>query len=281
MDYLDFYRLKDYPFSNFVDNRFYYNTKQHSEILLRLKYAVDTMKGLVVVLGDIGTGKTTLARRMLDELDEANYEAAMLVIIHSSITSEWLLRKIATQFGVKEPGESEIELLGSLYRRLLDIHESGRKAVVLVDEAQMLNSKKIMEEFRGLLNMETPEGKLITIIFFGLPELDEYIKLDEPLRQRIAFKCHLTSLDEDITRKYIEHRLRVAGCNDNIFEPEAINLIHHYSKGIPRLINIICDNALLEGFLLKEHVINVNIIKSIAIALGLNSEEEKGHPSVD
>lgn len=231
------------------------------------------MKGLAVVVGEIGTGKTTLARRMLDELDEENYEAAMLVVLHSSVTSEWLLRKIAMQFGVKETGDTKVEILGHLYRRLLEIHESGKRAVVLIDEAQMLRSKEIMEEFRGLLNMEVPEGKLITLIFFGLPELDDLLGLDEPLKQRIALKCRLTPLDEDITREYIEHRLTVAGSEDNMFQPDAIKLIHDYSRGIPRLINTICDNALLEGFLIKERDIKADIIESVAISLGLKSAE--------
>lgn len=231
------------------------------------------MKGLAVVVGEIGTGKTTLARRMLDELDEENYEAAMLVVLHSSVTSEWLLRKIAMQFGVKETGDTKVEILGHLYRRLLEIHESGKRAVVLIDEAQMLRSKEIMEEFRGLLNMEVPEGKLITLIFFGLPELDDLLGLDEPLKQRIALKCRLTPLDENITREYIEHRLTVAGSEDNMFQPDAIKLIHDYSRGIPRLINTICDNALLEGFLIKERDINADIIESVAISLGLKSAE--------
>ncbi len=275
MDYLEFYRLKEHPFSNAVDNRFYYNSKQHAETLVRLKYAVDTMKGLAVVVGDIGTGKTTLARRMLDELDEEKYEAALLVVLHSSVTAEWLMKKIAMQIGIKNPGDTKVEVLGQLYERLLNIHESGIRTVVLIDEAQMLRSKEIMEEFRGLLNMEVPEGKLITLVFFGLPELDDILKLDEPLRQRIAVRCRLDALEEDITREYIRHRLKVAGHEeDDIFLPETIRLIHHYSDGVPRLINTICDNALLEGFLIKENAINADIIKSVAITLGLRTTED-------
>jgi type II secretory pathway predicted ATPase ExeA len=275
MDYLEFYRLKEHPFSNAVDNKFYYDSKQHSDTLVRLKYAVDTMKGLAVVVGDIGTGKTTLARRMLDELDEEKYEAALLVVLHSSVTAEWLMKKIALQIGVKDLGDTKVGVLGQLYKRLLHIHESGMRAVVLIDEAQMLRSKEIMEEFRGLLNMEVAEGKLITLIFFGLPELDEILKLDEPLRQRIAVRCRLTALEEGLTKGYIKHRLKVAGRDDNdIFLPETIDLIHRYSCGVPRLINTICDNALLEGFLMKENTINTDIIESVAITLGLKSVEQ-------
>ncbi|HDK81964.1 MAG TPA: AAA family ATPase, partial [Nitrospirae bacterium] len=125
MDYLEFYKLQEYPFSNAVDSRFYFNSEQHSEAIIRVKYAIDTRKGLAVVVGDIGTGKTTLARRLLDELDEEKYEAALLVVLHSSVTSDWLMKKIAVQIDVENPGDSKIELLGQIYERLLDIHESG------------------------------------------------------------------------------------------------------------------------------------------------------------
>jgi len=145
MDYLEYYKLSEHPFSNVVDSRFYYNNSQHSEALLRLKYAIDTRKGLAVVIGNIGAGKTTLARKMLEELDEENYEAALLVIIHSSVSSEWLFKKFASQLGVKNIPDNKVELLGEIYRRLQEINEEGKKAVVLMDEVQMLNSKEIME----------------------------------------------------------------------------------------------------------------------------------------
>ena len=155
MDYLEYFNLSEHPFSNVVDSRFYYNSPQQAEALVKLKYAIDTRKGLAVVIGNIGAGKTTLARKILEELDEENYEAALLVIVHSSVSSEWLFKKFAIQLGVKNVPESKIELLSEIYRRLHEINEQGRRAVVLMDEVQMLNSTEIMEEFRGLLNMET------------------------------------------------------------------------------------------------------------------------------
>jgi type II secretory pathway predicted ATPase ExeA len=275
MDYLEFYKLKEHPFSNAVDNRFYYDSTQHAEAIVRLKYAIDTMKGLAVVVGDIGTGKTTLARKMLDALDEDQYEAALLVILHSSVTTDWLMKKIAVQLEVKNPGNTKIELLGQIYERLLEIHEAGLKTVVLIDEWQMLQSQEIMEEFRGLLNMEVPGGKLITFVFFGLPEMEALLSLDEPLKQRVAVKCRLKAFEEKITEEYLQHRLKVAGCEKDIFTPEAVKSIHFYSKGIPRLINTVCDNALLEGFLVKKKVIDKDIIESVAVSLGLKAEEEK------
>ena len=275
MDYLEFYKLKEHPFSNAVENKFYYNSALHAEAIVRLKYAVDSMKGLAVVLGDIGTGKTTLARKMLDELDENQYEAALLVVLHSSVTADWLMRKIAVQLGVENPGTNKVELLGQLYERLLEIHESGLKTVVLMDEVQMLQTKEIMEEFRGLLNMEVPGGKLITFVFFGLPELENILALDEPLKQRVAVMCRMKAFTDTITEDYIKHRLKVAGCEENIFMQDAVKAVHLFSNGVPRLINTVCDNALLEGFLLKRKQIDKDVIESVAVSLGLEAAGRK------
>ncbi len=271
MDYLEYYRLSEHPFSNVVDSRFYYNSPQQSEAIIKLKYAVDTKKGLAVVIGNIGAGKTTLARKLLEELDEENYEAALLVIIHSSVSSEWLFKKFALQLGVSDLSDDKIELLGQIYRRLNEINEQGKKAVVLMDEVQMLNSKEIMEEFRGLLNMESSAGKMVNFIFFGLPELDQVLSLDEPLKQRVAVRIKLQSLSEDNTKDYIRHRMGVASCDRDVFTESAIKLICKYSNGSPRLINTICDNALLEGFLFKNPLIDDAIIKAVAVDLGLES----------
>jgi type II secretory pathway predicted ATPase ExeA len=269
MDHLEFYNLKEYPFSNSVDNRFYFDNEQHSEALLRLKYAVDTMKGLAVLVGDVGTGKTTLARRMLNELPEDKYEAALLVVIHTSVTADWLMKKIAMQIGIDHVQNSKLEILSQLYNKFLQISESGRKIVVLMDEVQMLESREIMEEFRGLLNMEGPQGKLITFIFFGLPELDSVLALDEPLKQRVAVKYNLSGLGENLTKDYVKHRLKVAGCEDELFSSEALDAVHVYSQGVPRLINTICDNSMFEGFLVKQKPIDKDIIDQVAANLEL------------
>ncbi|MFY9268635.1 MAG: ATP-binding protein, partial [Candidatus Manganitrophaceae bacterium] len=151
MSYLEFYNLKEQPFSISVDNRFYFSSDHHAHALVKLRYAADERKGLAILVGGIGTGKTTLARRMLDELEEAKFESALLVVIHASIPSEWLLRKIAVQLGVQNPADDKTELLGQLYHRLVEIYDSGKKAVVLIDEAQMLQRREVMEEFRGIL----------------------------------------------------------------------------------------------------------------------------------
>jgi general secretion pathway protein A len=274
MDYLEYYGLKQHPFTNVVDNRFYYNSPQYRDALIKLKYAVDTRKGLMVVIGDIGAGKTTLARRLLEELDEARYEATLLVIIHSSVSSEWLLKKFAVQLGVGDIGsESKVETLSQIYGRLREINESGKTAVLLMDEVQMLKSREIMEEFRGLLNMEMPAGKMLNLIFFGLRDLEDVLSLDEPLKQRVAMKITLSPFSEEDTRNYIKHRMGVAGCSSEVFTDRAVTGVYRYAAGVPRLINTICDNALLEGCLFKTRIIDEPVIRTVAVDLGLNGEK--------
>jgi general secretion pathway protein A len=269
MDVLDFYELAQEPFSNAPVSRFYYDSVQHNQALLRLKYAVSSMKGLAVLIGGIGAGKTTLARRLLDSLDEREYEAALLVIIHSGVTADWLLRRIALQLGVESPAEDKLMLLGQLYRRLVEIYEAGKKAVVLIDEAQMLASRELMEEFRGLLNLEVPERKLISFVFFGLPDIEVNLQFDPPLAQRVALRVHLSPFDEQATKLYVEHRLKIAGAPRNPFDPGVYAMIHRASGGLPRLINTICDNALFEGALAKAQTIDVELVRFVADNLGL------------
>jgi general secretion pathway protein A len=275
MTYLDFFELTTEPFSNAPVSRFYYNSTQHSQALTRLMHAVSYMKGLCVLVGDIGAGKTTLARRMLDSLPESEYEAALLVIIHSGITANWLLKRIALQLGVESPAQEKLALLSQLYQRLLQIHESGKKAVVLIDEAQMLETREIMEEFRGLLNLEVPERKLISFVFFGLPEIERNLKLDPPLAQRVALRFRLEPFTRESTDAYVQHRLRLAGSPRMPFTPEAIQAVHRFSGGTPRLINTLCDNALFEAFLDRQESIGADRIDRIGEGLGLSQKDGK------
>jgi len=269
LTYLEFYELSQEPFSNAPVSRFYYSSAQHAQALMRLMHAVAQMKGLAVLVGDIGAGKTTLARRMLDNLPEDEYEAALLVIIHSGITAHWLLRRIALQLGVENPADEKLALLSQLYQRLVRIYESGKKAVVLIDEAQMLATREIMEEFRGLLNLEVPERKLLSFVFFGLPEIEENMKLDPPLAQRVALRYRLEPLTEEATEAYVRHRLRLAGAPRVPFTPGAIAAVHRFSHGTPRVVNTLCDNALFEGFLARAKDIEEKLVERIARDLAL------------
>jgi general secretion pathway protein A len=273
MGYESFYNLREHPFSFAADEKFYYDSPQHSKALLKLSHAVDTEKGLALLVGAIGTGKTTLSRRLLDQLIDQQVEATLLVIIHSEITSLWFLKKIALMLEAGEHSDDKIEIITAVYHRLLEFSQRKRKVVILIDEANMLRSKEIMEEIRGLLNLESERGKLLNFILFGLPETEEHLRLDPPLSQRIAIRCVLDTLDEKATYDYILHRLRVAGGTRNLFDEEALKAIYFYSKGTPRTINAICDNALLEGYLLKRDRIDVKIIDDAAQDLGLLTKE--------
>jgi type II secretory pathway predicted ATPase ExeA len=206
---------------------------------------------------------------MLDNLPYEKYESSLLVMIHSAITPEWIMSRICTQLGVKNPDPSPLKMLKQLYERLLEIEGEGRKAVVLIDEAQMLQTRELMEEFRGLLNLEIPDKKLLNIIFFGLPELDNVMKLDAPLAQRVAFKYTLKPFSVEAALEYINYRLQVVNCEVSPFSDAALILIHKFSGGVPRLINTICDNALFETFLRHETEVTEKIINSVVEDLGL------------
>ena len=269
MNYLDHFGLQREPFSNAPDARFYFNSEQHGQALLRLMYAVDSNKGLAVLVGGVGTGKTTLSRRMLENLPEDRYESSLLVMVHSGITADWILTRIALQLRVAEPAGDRLKLLKQLYQRLMEIDQEGRRAVVLIDEAQMLHSRELMEEFRGLLNLEIPGKKLLNIVFFGLPEVEDCLALDEPLAQRVAIKFHLRPMSVATTTSYIKHRLQISGARRMLFTTETVPLIHRYAGGIPRLVNTICDNALLEAFLRKQEGVDSRIVHSVAGDLGV------------
>jgi len=269
VNYLDHFGLQREPFSNAPDARFYFNSEQHCQALLRLMHAVDSNKGLAVLVGGVGTGKTTLSRRMLESLSEDRYESSLLVMVHSGITADWILTRIALQLRVAEPANDRLKLLKQLYQRLVEIDREGRHAVVLIDEAQMLHSRELMEEFRGLLNLEIPGKKLLNIVFFGLPEVEDCLALDEPLAQRVAVKFHLRSMNVATTTSYIKHRLQVSGAQRMLFTNETVPLIHRYAGGIPRLINTLCDNALFEAFLCKQGGVDSRIVHSVAGDLGL------------
>jgi len=270
MDYLHYYELDQEPFAVMPLTKFYYHSQEHDRALEKLQFAVASMKGLAVLVGDVGTGKTTLARRLLDSLPEDEYEASLLVIIHADVTTGWLIRRIALQLGVEEPAEDKVKLLSQLYERLVEINEEGKKAVILIDEAQMLRERELMEEFRGLLNLELPEEKLVTFVFFGMPELEGCLANDAPLAQRIAVRHKLKPLSAPTAVDYIHHRLKLAGSEAEIFSDEACRQIHEYANGVPRLINVICDNTLFEGYVRKVKIpIDEELIDIVAQDLGL------------
>jgi type II secretory pathway predicted ATPase ExeA len=265
LSYEQFFKLTEQPFSTAPDSRFFFDSTPHKEALLKILHAAETMKGLMIIIGDIGTGKTLLARRALEEMEKQDqYVVSLLVMVHSEITPDWLLKRIAQQIGIEKPAGKKEELLPQFYSRLMEINEAGKKAVIVIDEANMLKTKEIFEEFRGLLNIEMPGKKLLTLILIGMADLEEHICLDTAFQQRIAIKHYLKKLNREETYNYITYRMKVAGAQYEIFSDMALEAIYSYTAGTPRLINIVCDNALFEAFLLKKDKVDLSIIESVA-----------------
>jgi general secretion pathway protein A len=271
MSYEQHFGLSEQPFGNAADGRFFYESEQHQEAMVRIQHSVSTMKGFTVVIGGPGAGKTLLARRVLEKLEAENamYEAALLVIVHSEVTADWLLKKIANQLGVPNPSERKADLLPQLFERLQAIHDAGKKAVVIIDEANMLKSREVFEEFRGLSNLEVPGGKLISVVLFGLPDLETNMAVDPPLVQRVAMKVGIKPLDAAATAAYVKHRMAIAGAKREVFDAPALEAMHRLAQGVPRLINTLGDNSLLEAFLVKKDNVNAALVQDVARDLGI------------
>ncbi len=262
--YRDFFGLKEKPFSVTSDPNFLFLSRVHKEAFDQLIYGIKERKGFLEITGEIGAGKTTLCRALLNQLDKDTKSA---LIFNSTLPESQLLKAILEDLGVAiEKRNTKLSLLKRFNEFLLNELTRGRNVVLIIDEAQNLKPRAL-EEIRMLSNLETEKEKLFQIILVGQPELRE--KLCSPelaqLRQRIAVRFHITPLEPDEIFQYIYHRLKVAGSNGDIrFADDAIQEIYTYSGGIPRLINMVCDKALLLAYVLETKDITLPIIsKSI------------------
>jgi type II secretory pathway predicted ATPase ExeA len=276
MDYERFFKLNDDPFSNIPDSRFYYDSPQHSRAVMHLAHVAERMRGLGVLTGEVGTGKTMLARRLLEILrEDGRFETALLVLTHGDFSPLWFLRRVGALLDAKEVSDDKTQVSSALARRLMEIHAEGRKAVILIDEANLLRGQAMLEEIRGLLNLELSDARLITFILFGMTEVNQNLLVDVSLNQRVSVKYHLGSLDEDAVKEYVQHRLVVAGREEELFTDTAYQLIARYAQGRPRLINAICDNALMEGCLQEKDLLDASVIQIVANNLGLDDGAEQ------
>lgn len=265
--YLQFYGLQDIPFSLTPDPRFLYFTASHREVMANLHYGIQHGKGLIVVTGEVGTGKTTMLRAMLSRLDRSVLTAN---IFNPGLTVPEFYEHLAADFELA-PYTSKSDLLMKLGRLLMMRHSRGLRTVVILDEAHGL-SRELMEEVRLLLNFETYTEKQLQIILVGQPELRAALNRPElrQLKQRISLRCEIKPLKADEVSAYIRTRLKVAGATRlDLFTANAIALIYRASEGIPRLINNICDNALLNGFATNARLISSQIIAEVAESLDL------------
>jgi general secretion pathway protein A len=260
--YLDHFGLQDYPFSTSPDPRFYYPSAKHREALACLIYAVEQRKGFALISGEVGAGKTMLCRAALQRLGDG-VESAMLC--HTSITPTQFLKAIAAEFGLNPWKKSKMQVVSSLRDFLVDRRKHGRTVVLIVDEAQAL-SAEVLEEVRLLGNLETATEKLVQTVLVGQPELRQLVGQHRlrQLDQRIAVKFHLGALSQEDVGAYVEHRLHVAGGDGRIlFGPAAKAEVGHASRGIPRLVNSICDQALLQAFVSDEPAVSVETVRRV------------------
>ncbi|KPK38952.1 MAG: ATPase [Omnitrophica WOR_2 bacterium SM23_29] len=258
--YESFFGLREKPFNVTADPNFLFFSKKHREAFDHLIYGIKERKGFLEITGEIGTGKTTLCRALLNRLNEKTKTA---FILNSNLPEVQLLLAIVNDFGIQVKPKTKINILSELNRFLIEQLKLGYNVVLIIDEAQNLKATQL-EQIRLLSNLETDKDKLFQIVLVGQPELKA--RLDSPeleqLRQRIAVRYHILPLDVEEVDDYIYHRLHIAGSDGNIqFEPDAINEIYNYSGGIPRLINIVCDKALLLGFVLETKTISLDMIK--------------------
>ncbi|HEY2992204.1 MAG TPA: AAA family ATPase [Methylomirabilota bacterium] len=257
--YLQFYGLREAPFAPTPDPKFLFQSTRHREALAQLLYGVRERKGFIVLSGEIGTGKTTLLRTLLERLDRDTHVA---YVHNSALGIEGLLEYILHDWGVKSVGASHAQRLFELNEFLIDQHRSGMSPVLVIDEAQNL-SIETLEAVRLLSNFETTSQKLMQILLVGQPELRDKLNAPElrQLKQRIGLRCHIGPLSPEETRLYIRHRLRIAGATDaGIFTDAAIQRITEYSQGIPRVINIVCDHCLLSGYADSKRRIDSNVV---------------------
>jgi general secretion pathway protein A len=271
--YQEFYSFRSEPFTNHPDPKFYFNSPQHALAHEYLVHAARGTRGLAVLLGEIGTGKTTLVRKILSELYSlGSYQVGLVVLTHSDFSPGWLFTRIANLIGIRDYGSSSTEIINRISQRLNEIYRRNEKTVIIVDEANKIRSPDILEEIRGLLNLEIADTRLISFILSGLPDLEPYLASNRALYQRIAVKVKLKPMGSDTVRAYIKHRLGIAGAPKEIFTPRAVDLICRYSDGRPRLVNITCDNALLEGYVQRKQQIDEYIIERVVSNLGLKFE---------
>jgi type II secretory pathway predicted ATPase ExeA len=241
----EFFGFTTKPFGKTPDPSFLYESPQHKEALARLEYAVEE-KELAVLVGEIGSGKTTLSRALIDRIGDAR---PVILLINPRLTPNQLLRSIAIGLGIT-PSKYRPDLLDQIHSKLVELYEARREPVLIIDEAQLLPGKATYDEIRLLTNFQLDDQNLLSVLLIGQPELDW--RLDRPayapLRQRIGMRYSLGSLSLEETIAYIEHRIRIAGAGQNPFSRAAMEEIHSLSGGIPRLINTLATTALLDAF---------------------------------
>jgi len=272
--YEEFYGLSKKPFSKTPDPEFLYLSRTHEEALARLQYAVEE-KEIVLLTGEVGSGKTTITRALMDSLDNSLYH--FILILNPRLTPLQFLKLILKRLDIEEIPSNRHDLTELLYEKLYSLYSSGKTPVLIIDEAQLITDRRVFEELRLISNFQLDKENLLSIILVAQPDIRKRIrnKVYLPLRQRIGLYYHLGPLTEEEVREYIEFRLRKAGRTEPLFTDGAIKRIYLYSEGIPRVINNIANTSLLEGMGREAYVIDEEIIDAAARELGYDIKEHE------
>lgn len=278
--YKGFFGLKDNPFSVSPDPRYLFLTKQIEETLSSLMYGIQMRKGIITLVGEVGTGKTTLVNRLLHWLHRRATKTAFL--FNSRMNSTQLFNFVLAEFEIHCESSSKSQQLMKLNQWLLDRFRAGETAVLIIDEAQNLTFP-VLEEIRMLTNLETSTEKLLQIVLSGQSEFDEKLNLPQlrQLRQRIMIRCKTGPLTKEETHDYIVERLKIAGATASgqpIFSPAALDTIHLYSLGIPRVVNLLCEHALINAYVEQQRPIQPKIIEDVAREFQLDEVEPTASP---
>ncbi|MDO9530495.1 MAG: AAA family ATPase [Syntrophales bacterium] len=262
--YLEYWGLKRFPFENVPDPNFMYYSPEHEEALARFLYVVKENKGMVLLTGEIGSGKTTLSRVLIQQLSNIKFDVAL--IINPVLEPMDFLREILYNLGVnfdKDKNFHKSDYLNMLHEKILENVRNSTATLLIFDEAHLIPDKTF-EEIRLLLNFQLNDKFMLTIILLGQPELRSIIKNMKQLDQRVAIRYHLNPLSYNETVRYVVFRFKKAGLTRNIITRQAVDEIYRYSEGLPRLINNICDISLMTGFISKARIIDSKIIKEAA-----------------
>jgi general secretion pathway protein A len=259
--YEAYWQLTEPPFDNSPNPKFFYLSPEHEEALVRLVYTVRHRKGCGMLTGEYGCGKTTLSRALIQRLEAERYEIGLLT--NPSWNATDFLREALYQLGIESRETSKSELLHLLNDVFFRNYRDGRDTVIIVDEAQLIADDAVFEEVRLLMNFQTDDRFLVTLLLIGSPELRERVRRLKHLDQRITIRYHLNTLDYTHTAAYVTHRLKMAGCTKPIFTEEAIKLIFDFTRGTPREINNLCDVALLVGYTKRAKEISEKIVAEV------------------
>ena len=269
--YNNFFKLQSSPFGTSPDPRFLYMMPHTREALACLEYGISARKGFTVLTGEVGTGKTTLLRRALASFHHRKVSTAFVFNPRLDVLD--FLEFVLSDFGIVPATRTKSGMLLQLNRWLIERYRMEETCVVVVDEAQNL-SWELLEEIRLLTNLETSSEKLLQIVLSGQPELDE--KLRHPsvrqLRQRVSLWCRTQALSEAQTQSYIAERLRIAGATSPLFTGDALNTVHLYSRGIPRLINLICEHSLIVAYVEQAPQVTGRMVEGVAAELELDNQ---------